>query len=71
MDVLKNLNNLTLREDSSTKPKTYDVIFKLGEEWVPLDNTTCIVKNGNKGTLMSLEQFFTEKIKKKYDKELV
>ncbi len=73
MDILKKLNKLTITEkiNEEIKNTIYPVMFKLSEEWVPLDNTTCIVKNGNKGTLMSLEQFFTEKIKKKYDKELV
>jgi hypothetical protein len=65
IEILKTLDNLTIKVNKDEKPEEHDVKLKIGEEEILLKDTTCMVKNGTKDELVGLEYFFTETIQKK------
>ena len=65
IDILKTLDNLTIKVNKDEKPEVHFVKLKIGEEKISLEDTTCMVKNGERYELVGLEYFFTETIQKK------
>ena len=65
IEILKTLDNLTIKVNKDEKPEEHFVKLKTGEEEILLQDTTCMVKNGTKDELVGLEYFFTETIHKK------
>ena len=65
IEILKTLDNLTIKVNKDGKPEVHFVKLKIGEENISLEDTTCMVKNGTDNKLLGLEYFFTETIQKK------